>query len=334
MFNRLMVQRMTQISEELIIKFIENRCSDSELQAVRQWIDESDDNARQIFELENTAMLAGSIRADGDTRNRIWDSVTDRIADDLSRRARLRRIKIFRWSAAAAVFVGILLCAIFILRGPGVEMIELTADNGTISVTLPDSTKVWLKQHASISYPASFAADSRNVSIAGEAYFEVARDASRPFTVEGKWLNVTVLGTKFNFNSSDNKQNTVSLVEGKVEVTPNSNKDGVMLSPGQKIEFDPSNGRMAIVNTNTSLDAVWHDNLIHFHNATISEIASNLEKLYHISITIRNTVDNTRTYSGATAYYQTVDSTLEALCETLPLSFTHNESGIVISTKK
>ena len=213
-------------------------------------------------------------------------------------------------------------------------MIELTADNGTMTITLPDSTKVWLNRYASITYPKTFADDRRTVSISGEAYFEVAHDTSRPFTVDGKWLNVTVLGTKFNFNSSEDKENTVSLLEGKIEVTPGKNKDGVVLSPGQKVQFNPQNGRMSISQVNTALDAVWHNRLIRFHNATIAEIAADLEELYSVEITIRNSVDNSRTYSGSTVYYQSVDSTLEALSETIPFDFSYHGYGIIISDKK
>ena len=317
-----------------MMKFITNRCSNEELRTVQQWIDASEDNARQIFELERIAMLAESLKTDKHQYDRVWNSINDKISEDKLRHNRLRRIRILRWSAAAAVFIGILLGSIFILRQPKVEMIELTADNGTMTITLPDSTKVWLNRYASITYPKTFADDRRTVSISGEAYFEVTHDTSRPFTVDGKWLNVTVLGTKFNFNSSEDKENTVSLLEGKIEVTPGKNKDGVVLSPGQKVQFNPQNGRMSISQVNTALDAVWHNRLIRFHNATIAEIAADLEELYNVEITIRNSVDNSRTYSGSTVYYQSVDSTLEALSETIPFDFSYHGYGIIISDKK
>ena len=317
-----------------MMKFITNRCSNEELRMVQQWIDESEDNARQIFELERIAMLAESLKTDKHQYDRVWNSINDKISEDKLRHNRLRRIRILRWSAAAAVFIGILLGSIFILRQPKVEMIELTADNGTRTITLPDSTKVWLNRYASITYPKTFADDRRTVYISGEAYFEVTHDTSRPFTVDGKWLNVTVLGTKFNFNSSEDKENTVSLLEGKIEVTPGNNKDGVVLSPGQKVQFNPQNGRMSISQVNTALDAVWHNRLIRFHNATIAEIAADLEELYNVEITIRNSVDNSRTYSGSTVYYQSVDSTLEALSETIPFDFSYHGYGIIISDKK
>lgn len=324
---------MTQISEELISRFINGSCTDDELRLVKQWIDESDDNARSLFRLEDTAALAESLKADGAQRSRVWNLINQKIEEDEARSKRLRNLKIYRWSAAAAIMAGVILCSIFMLRRSDVEMINLVAENGSMSVTLPDSTKVWLNKSASISYPEAFAGDSRRVSIEGEAYFEVAKDKSRPFTVEGKWLHVTVLGTKFNFNSSSHDENTVSLLEGAVEVTPNKNDDGIVLAPGQKVEFNPADGRMSVVQANTSLDAVWHDRLIHFHNATVQEIVADLEKLYHVDITVKNSADMMRTYSGATVYYQSADSTLEALCETLPLQFTRNGNNIIISSR-
>lgn len=328
-----MVQRMTQISEELMMKFITNRCSNEELRMVQEWIEESEDNARLIFEIERIAKLAESLNTDKHQHDRVWNSINERIADDKLRQSRLKRMRFFRWGAAA-VFIGIILGGLFILRQPKVEMIELTASNGTMTITLPDSTKVWLNRYASITYPKTFADDRRIVSISGEVYFEVAHDTSRPFTVEGKWLDVTVLGTKFNFNSSEDKENTVSLLEGKIEVTPGKNKDGVVLSPGQKVLFNPQNGRMSISQVNTALDAVWHNRLIRFHNATIAEIAADLEELYGVEITIRNSVDNSRTYSGSTVYYSSIDSTLEALSETIPFVFSYHGNGILISDKK
>lgn len=328
-----MVQRMTQISEELMMKFITNRCSNEELRMVQEWIEESEDNARLIFEIERIAKLAESLNTDKHQHDRVWNSINERIADDKLRQSRLKRMRFFRWGAAA-VFIGIILGGLFILRQPKVEMIELTASNGTMTITLPDSTKVWLNRYASITYPKTFADDRRIVSISGEVYFEVAHDTSRPFTVDGKWLEVTVLGTKFNFNSSEDKENTVSLLEGKIEVTPGKNKDGVVLSPGQKVLFNPQNGRMSISQVNTALDAVWHNRLIRFHNATIAEIAADLEELYGVEITIRNSVDNSRTYSGSTVYYSSIDSTLEALSETIPFVFSYHGNGILISDKK
>lgn len=328
-----MVQRMTQISEELMMKFITNRCSNEELRMVQEWIEESEDNARLIFEIERIAKLAESLNTDKHQHDRVWNSINERIADDKLRQSRLKRMRFFRWGAAA-VFIGIILGGLFILRQPKVEMIELTASNGTMTITLPDSTKVWLNRYASITYPKTFADDRRIVSISGEVYFEVAHDTSRPFTVDGKWLDVTVLGTKFNFNSSEDKENTVSLLEGKIEVTPGKNKDGVVLSPGQKVLFNPQNGRMSISQVNTALDAVWHNRLIRFHNATIAEIAADLEELYGVEITIRNSVDNSRTYSGSTVYYSSIDSTLEALSETIPFVFSYHGNGILISDKK
>lgn len=324
---------MAQISEELIMKFIDNRCTEEELQLVKSWMDESDDNARMIFQLENIAMHASNLKEDRQGHDRVWNQINRKIDTDRRQQQRLRRLKVFRWGASAAVLTGFIVVAAIFFSRQDVNMVNITADNGCMTVTLPDSSKVWLNSHASISYPETFADNRRQVSISGEAYFEVTHDESRPFIVDGKWINVTVLGTKFNFTSLSDKKNSVSLIEGKVEVRPNDNNDGVVLSPGQKAEFNPQNGQMSVTQSNTSLDAVWHDRLIHFHNATVSEIASDLETLYNVDITIRNSVDTFRTYSGTTIFYQTVDSTLEALFETIPLCFTRHNQDVIINNR-
>lgn len=324
---------MTHISEELIIKFINNRCNDEELLEVKQWLDESDENAELVFGLEKTSMLARSVNSSQEEHDRILSSVKERIADDTARQSRLRRRAIYRWSAAAAVFAGIIICVSFLFSRSGANMITYTANNGLLSLTLPDSTRVWLNKNASITYPAVFAQNRREVKVNGEAYFEVTHDATRPFIAKGRRLDVTVLGTKFNFESSADNENSVSLLEGKVEVKQSQSKDGVVLSPGQKAEFNPHNGQMEVTQTNAALAAVWHDGLIHFHNSNIQDIAASLEELYNVSVSVESSIDKSKTYSGETVFYESVDSSLSALCETLPLKYTRQGTHIILSAK-
>lgn len=327
---------MTNIPEELIAKFIAGSCSDEELQHLKLWMDQSDENARYIFELEKTSAFSEGLRkADTAARDRVWGAVSRRIDADKMYQARTRRLRIYRRIAAAAVFIGVIVCAAVFLTAPKVQMVTVTAEAESMFVTLPDSSRVWLNKHASITYPETFADNCREVSVTGEAYFEVTRDPARPFTAEGKWLNVTVLGTRFNFHSSSSAtaEASVSLLEGKVEVTPGRDGDGVVLAPGQKATFDPATGQLSVVNTNTTLDAVWHDRMIHFKGSNIRQIAVDLEKLYGVHISLRPSVDTSRTYSGETFYYDSLDSTLNALCTTLPLRYTRQGSNIILSSK-
>lgn len=92
-------------------------------------------------------------------------------------------------------------------------------------------------------------------------------------------MNVQVLGTKFNFKSTQNcRIAETSLIEGEVKVTGNNNEGAITLSPGQKVELNTVTRQMKVSETNAALDAIWHNNLIPFKNADVFEIAEVLEK--------------------------------------------------------
>ena len=105
-------------------------------------------------------------------------------------------------------------------------------------LVLPDGTAVWLNAASSITYPTAFAGAQRNVTITGEAYFEVAKDKSKPFHVKTNGIEVEVLGTHFNINAyGDAGSIKTTLLEGSVKVK--NNQGAVMIQPGQQ----PGTGR-------------------------------------------------------------------------------------------
>ncbi len=109
----------------------------------------------------------------------------------------------------------------------------LTPQGGTYTVTLSDGTRVWLNAGTSLKYPTAFTGSSRSVELKGEAYFEVAADAVRPFTVTGGGQTIRVLGTHFNINAYENEPVVrTTLLQGSVKVV----RDGqeVFLRPGEQ----------------------------------------------------------------------------------------------------
>ncbi|MCH5718063.1 FecR family protein [Niabella hibiscisoli] len=115
----------------------------------------------------------------------------------------------------------------------------LTTKKGSkSSLVLPDGTKVQLNSDTRLSYNQSFGKQLREVTLEGEAFFEVAKDANHPFIVHTKTMNIKVLGTVFNVRAYDNEKNTqTTLLEGSVEVTLNKRNERnlVVLKPHEKI---------------------------------------------------------------------------------------------------
>ena len=93
-----------------------------------------------------------------------------------------------------------------------------TSACGTIEITLCDGTRVWLNANSELEYPSAFAAGSREVTLRGEAYFEVAKDAARPFVVRTPSARVEVLGTSFNVLAPSAEECVATLVEGRVRL--------------------------------------------------------------------------------------------------------------------
>jgi transmembrane sensor len=168
-----------------------------------------------------------------------------------------------------------------------------TPAGGQYQLKLPDGTKVWLNAATELKYPVAFAGKERVVELDGEAYFEVAKNASQPFKV---MLNdsseVQVLGTHFNVMSYQNENaKEITLLEGSVRVSRLTSHDSRLLSPGQQaLIYSLSGGdkvgashvsRLTIHdNIDTSEITGWKDGLFVFHDAPIESIMRQVERWY------------------------------------------------------
>ena len=164
-----------------------------------------------------------------------------------------------------------------------------TPKSGTFLVVLPDHSKVWLNSASSLRYPTSFAGlDSRTVELTGEAYFEVEKDAARPFRLLVNGLTVDVLGTHFNVNAyADERAVRTTLFEGSVKLVI---KDGdqVVLKPGQQAASGDRSGSASAfsVTTPENLKQViaWKNGFFYFHNDDIQSVMRQLARWYDVDI--------------------------------------------------
>jgi transmembrane sensor len=159
-----------------------------------------------------------------------------------------------------------------------------TARGESYSIRLSDDTKVWLNSGSSIRFPALFPSNGRSVTITGEAYFEVAKDASRPFRVRrpNDDFETEVLGTQFNIKAYDDEDALrVTLLEGSVRVHKN-NKE-VLLIPGQQAQLT---GTSVKVKDGIDMEQVmaWKNGLFYFRNTSIQEIMREAARWYDVDI--------------------------------------------------
>lgn len=156
------------------------------------------------------------------------------------------------------------------------------------SVTLADGTRCWLNTASSLKYPAAFTGNERRVTVTGEVYFDVAKDARRPFIVMADNSEIRVLGTQFNVNAYSNEPSVnTTLVEGKVEVGMPAINDKELLKPGQQARAKRGEAALALIN-NVDLEEVtgWRNDKFVFQGegSTIQEIMKQLQRYYDIEV--------------------------------------------------
>ena len=150
---------------------------------------------------------------------------------------------------------------------------------------LPDGSGVWLNAASSITYPVAFTGSSREVSITGEVYFEVAKDKSRPFRVTANEVQVEVLGTHFNINGYTNESNTsITLLEGSVRVSGNKAKyQPLILAPGQQARIG-GQGVELVPKANIDEVMAWKNGTFSYQDADIQTVMRQMERWYDIEV--------------------------------------------------
>lgn len=161
-------------------------------------------------------------------------------------------------------------------------------------LVLPDGTTVWLNAGSSLKYPTAFTGKERIVTISGEAFFDVAKDAAHPFVVEvTDRLKVQVLGTQFNINAyTDEKQVNTTLLQGSVKV--NKGAASVVLRPGQQAQVNE--GITVNDHINTVQVTAWKDGVFNFDDLGVEAVMRQLARWYDIEVVYEQGIPTNRFY--------------------------------------
>lgn len=164
----------------------------------------------------------------------------------------------------------------------------VTPRGGQYQLQLPDGTMVWLNAATTLRFPAAFVGNERHVEIEGEAYFEVAQNIKKPFTVGVHNGEVQVLGTHFNIMAySEEGAINTTLLQGCVKFRTST--DSSVLKPGQQSQLS-YDGKIKI-NKCADMDAVmaWKNGAINFCNADLKTVMRQLSRWYDVDIDYQNT---------------------------------------------
>jgi len=180
---------------------------------------------------------------------------------------------------------------------------------------LPDSTQVWLNASSTLEFPAHFGTDKREVTLSGEAYFDVRHSERGPFVIHTGKISTTVLGTSFNIKAYPDRQHViVSVRTGKVRVSYNN----VVLSTLVKGQQVKVNSQLNIVEEKKIAPtevAAWQQGNMSYDDEAFEDIIADLERLYNVKIRIDN--DAVRTLKVTTSFRREIgiEQALQVLCK-------------------
>lgn len=223
------------MTDELLAKYIAGEADSAEASEVSAWIAASPENRKRHDDMKLIWDQAGEAADRGIDPQQAWERFKQR-ADREALRDPYPSLqqKPFAWRPylAAAVFVlAVGVASWWAFLRDEVELIRTESGSRAVTVALADGSTVTLNKSSELVYPSSFREGARRVELTGEAFFEVAADASKPFVVRAGSAEITVIGTSFNIRSA--ADSTVVIVEtGAVRVA--SASAAVDLAPGER----------------------------------------------------------------------------------------------------
>ena len=285
---------------ELLTKYLNNETTSDEKIEVENWLNQSDENLKEMEKCrEMLDKVDGYYKAKSFNTNAAWKNVNSNIYPTqlkvVQRKKRKETIAKF-YKYAAIIVVAMLLGGVgyyinFRNQLPaGFSQIASAEKQVLNEFVLPDGSVVTLNSNSKLKFLKHFASDVREVTIIGEAFFDVKPNLEKPFIINAGKTQVKVLGTSFNVCAYPETETVeVVVATGKVQVTredenlPSENSK-IFLIPGEKgTLFNESNRLEKSLNSNLNFLA-WKTNDLIFNETPLSEVVRCLEKVYHIEI--------------------------------------------------
>jgi ferric-dicitrate binding protein FerR (iron transport regulator) len=329
------------MKKESLIKYLKNNCTDDEFDEVVGWIKtEAQKKEARSWGFDQWKSFDPDLKKKDEKKYQAllykihYEINLKHRNDEDSKVSILSRVTTWLSQAAAILFIPLLGVVFYMLSNSNFQMnkytdlavdsLEIIAPIGSRTVVqLSDGTEVNLNYGSKIKYPRNFG-NTREITLSGEGFFDVAHNPDKPFIVKTGELNVKALGTKFNISAypGDDIIET-TLVEGKVviEKTIQGRKNqsvGTMV-PGQHVAYHLNSGKVTSINGSIDKYIAWKDGKLVFDNEPITEITEKLGRMFNVDFEV---ADNAKDFSYTVTFFNDpLDLILDLMTETAPITY-------------
>ncbi len=296
------------LKNEHFVQWVQSPTKDSE-HYWSKWVSNHPDRKRDV-EIARAIIQSSKLQSDEKMPEEVYDHLLENIVNygyNAKQKTRSIGARLWRPLSIAASISIIVFVSILSLRNRdesnmqvvATTMIEKEAPLGKkITTKLPDGTIVNLNSGTKITFPDQFGERVREVTLTGEAFFEVEHNPDKPFIVNMNGDKVRVLGTSFNIRSyPEDSLVCISVATGRVSYTIPSGEE-VILLPNQMATYLPSEGRLTTGEVDSLQAFGWKDRIIYFKSATFDEITKELNRWYGIKIESKGDFNRVGTFTG------------------------------------
>jgi transmembrane sensor len=325
----------------IISRCLAGECTAAEKHALQEWRNKNIENDLYFLRLEEiwqkSAIEPETFTPDVREGLRV---INDRIRDSkavATEKDRVHRgLSYYTYRIAAVLTLGLCLAfAGYFLKDSFApdqqELLVSATQSPKQKIGLSDGTIVWLNSNSTLRYPKTFSAETREVILEGEGYFEVVHNPEKPFIIHAGSSVTRVVGTAFNIRALPSEQQVViTVTTGKVLFTNRDQSSETYLSKGEQAVLTDNQGVIKENNPDVNFLS-WQTGKIIFNNTSLEEVAKVLSRHYQTSITIDRRLSQCRLTS--TFSDQSLEEVLDELATIQEMTISYTGKNITLHGK-
>lgn len=313
----------------------QNRATQEELTILKNWMEEDAENIKVLEDVYTIFSLSSVSQPPFmPDRQKAWQKIDQRISTKETRNKSLSyRLRYIAAIASVLLFAVMLTATIRNYQKSMQFSTQVTAvvtqPGQKTNIILPDGSTVWLNSSSSLKYNSTYNIDDREVTMTGEAFFDVRKDQSKTFRVKCNDLSVEVHGTSFNVkNRGSEHLKEVTVSEGKVGLVSNSHELTTIVK-GEQAIFDEISRKVTTKKEDADLVSAWKNNELIFRDTPVKDVIKSLESWYGVNITIDQKIVGEHNYT-LKVKTESLREVLDMLKLITPFDYSINGKDILI----
>jgi len=326
----------TGLDREQVDKFYKGELTSNDTSAIEELFTEGGHD-RELKNLLSHQFDALPQENDGITREKldqILHTINFQIIEELSEKRSFFSGRFYKWTSRIA---GIILLPLLLFTGIQTyrqyfgeteAWVEINAPSWTrVQFKLPDGSTGWLNSNSSVAYKGDYLRN-REVTLKGEAFFDVHKDLKHPFVVNTHSISVKVLGTRFNIASyCDERHIEVVLEEGKLLFTDKELNNSLLMVPNDLLIYDKYKKSIMSEAVQPKKYLSWTEGILVFRNDPIDVVARRLGRWYNTDVELKSDID-TNLRLRATFVSEGLEEVLKLLKLSLPIDYSIENSMV------